>query len=421
MRKMKDSGVEWLGEVPAEWDFDRLGSFFALRNERVSDEEYIPLSVTMGGVVPQLSHVAKSDDHANRKLVCKGDFAINSRSDRRNSCGFASQDGSVSLINTICVPRGEIESRYFGYLFDSSQWSDEFYSWGHGIVADLWTTGWNDMKKILLPVPPLDEQRRIADCLDEKCAEIDRAVSAAEQSIEEYRAYQNDVVKRAIVYGTCNAFKVKESGVPAIGKMNASWSLVMVKRLAVFLNGDRSDSYPSGDDIQETGIPFITSGDLNGRYLPDVFSKYISQDKYDSLKGVKLQRGDVVFCLRGSVGKCSLNRTENCGTVASSLTVARPICCAPEWLSYALTCLSTTNQAMATAIGATSANLAANVLARAFVPLPPLSEQRRIADYLDEKCAQIDAAIAAKQAIITDLKAYKQSLIYEAVTGKREV
>ena len=101
MREMKDSGVEWLGEVPAEWGFDRLGGFFSLRSEKVSDEDYTPLSVTKGGVVPQLSHVAKSDDHANRKLVCKGDFAINSRSDRRNSCGFASQDGSVSLINTI--------------------------------------------------------------------------------------------------------------------------------------------------------------------------------------------------------------------------------------------------------------------------------------------------------------------------------
>lgn len=195
---MKDSDVEWLGEVPAEWGFDRLGGFFSLRSEKVSDEDYTPLSVTKGGVVPQLSHVAKSDDHANRKLVCKGDFAINSRSDRRNSCGFASQDGSVSLINTICVPRGEIESRYFGYLFDSSQWSDEFYSWGHGIVADLWTTGWNDMKKILLPVPPLDEQRRIADFLDEKCAEIDRAVSAKQAIIADLKAYKQSLIYEAV-------------------------------------------------------------------------------------------------------------------------------------------------------------------------------------------------------------------------------
>ena len=154
---------------------------------------------------------------------------------------------------------------------------------------------WQEAKYIKLPWPDDAERDRIADYLDEKCAEIDCAVSAAEQSIEEYKAYQRDVVKRAIVYCACDSLKVKESGVPAIGKMNASWSLVMVKRLAAFFNGDRSDSYPSGDDIQETGIPFITSGDLNGRFLPGTFSKYISQEKYNSLKGVKLQRGDVVF------------------------------------------------------------------------------------------------------------------------------
>lgn len=405
MREMKDSGVEWLGEVPAGW-----------------------------GVVP-VKRVAVLKHGSDPKTA--GDTPVyGSGQSAFKTCGEFKEGPSVLLgrKGTLNCPQ-YVEGRFWNVdtAFDVSMRSGDmalkyfFYAISSVDIGDLSTNtakpsmtqgAWCSVK---LPNPPIDEQCRISDFLDEKCAEIDRAVFAAERSVEEYKAYQNDVVKRAIVYGTCNAFKVKESGVPAIGKMNASWGLVMVKRLAVFLNGDRSDSYPSGDDIQEAGIPFITSGDLNGRYLPDVFSKYISQDKYDSLKGVKLRRGDVVFCLRGSVGKCSLNRTENCGTVASSLTVARPICCAPEWLSYALTCSSTTNQAMATAIGATSANLAANVLARAFVPLPPLSEQRLIADYLDEKCTQIDAAIAAKQAIIADLKAYKQSLIYETVTGKREV
>ncbi len=421
MRAMKDSGVEWLGEVPAGWGIDRVGSFFAARNQKVSDEEFPPLSVTMGGVVPQLSHVAKSDDHANRKLVCKGDFVINSRSDRRNSCGFANQDGSVSLINTICVPRKVMDTRYFGFLFDSSQWADEFYAWGHGIVADLWTTGWNDMKKILLPVPSLDEQHRIADYLDEKCAQIDRAIASAEQSVEEYKAYGNSLIIRVVTKGLDAGAPMKESGVPAIGKTCAAWRLVAVKRVATFLNGDRSDNYPSGDDIRDEGVPFITSADLNGRHLPARFTKYISAEKYASLRGVKLRKGDVVFCLRGSVGKCSLNLAEDAGAIASSLTVARPLSCDPEWLSYALACPSTTDQAIATAIGATSANLAANVLSQALVPLPHLDEQRRIADYLDERCAQIDQAVAAKQAIIEELKAYKKSLIYEVVTGKREV
>jgi hypothetical protein len=163
VRKMKDSGVKWLGLLPANWQVDHYGSLFSLRNEKVSDKDYPPLSVTMQGIVPQLSHVAKSDDHTNRKLALQGDFVINSRSDRRNSCGFTQKDGSVSLINTVCVPRMPMDSRYFEYLFDTSLWADEFYAWGHGIVSDLWTTSWNEMKSIAVPVPPVNDQKLIAD------------------------------------------------------------------------------------------------------------------------------------------------------------------------------------------------------------------------------------------------------------------
>lgn len=190
MHKMKDSGVAWLGLIPADWKVERLGSLFSLRKEKVSDEDFPPLSVTMQGVLPQLSHVAKSDDHSNRKLVLEGDFVINSRSDRRNSCGFAPQDGSVSLINTVCTPLNTMESRYYAYLFDTSLWADEFYAWGHGIVSDLWTTGWNEMKDIVLPVPDLNSQVSIADYLDAKCSDIDTAIHSAQCSIDEYQTYE---------------------------------------------------------------------------------------------------------------------------------------------------------------------------------------------------------------------------------------
>lgn len=423
MRGMKDSGIGWLGEVPAGWCIVPGKRILTLLQCPVEDGDGVVTCFRDGEVTLRTNRRTDGFTIALKEIgyqgVEPGDLVVHGMDGFAGSIGISDSRGKASPV--LNVMDSDQNKRFLMYYMRGLAYRDVYMALSDGIRVRSCNLSWKKIGSLPFALPGLNEQRRIADFLDEKCVEIDRAISAAEQSIEEYRAYQNDVVKRAIVYGSCNAFKVKESGVPAIGKMNASWGLVMVKRLAVFLNGDRSDSYPSGDDIQEAGIPFITSGDLNGRYLPDVFSKYISQDKYDSLKGVKLRRGDVVFCLRGSVGKCSLNRTENCGTVASSLTVARPICCAPEWLSYALTCSSTTNQAIATAIGATSANLAANVLARAFVPLPPLSEQCLIADYLDEKCTQIDAAIAAKQAIIADLKAYKQSLIYETVTGKREV
>ena len=104
-RQMKDSGIEWIGEIPENWEIGQIGHLYTERKEKVSDRDYPPLSVTMKGILPQLSTAAKTDAHDDRKLVKVGDFAINSRSDRRGSCGISPYDGSVSLINTILTPR----------------------------------------------------------------------------------------------------------------------------------------------------------------------------------------------------------------------------------------------------------------------------------------------------------------------------
>ncbi len=157
----KDSGVGWLENVPEHWNVDRLGTFFHERREKVSDTEYMPLSVTKNGVVPQLDTAVKTDDGDNRKKVCSGDFVINSRSDRKGSSGIASQDGSVSLINIVLQPI-DITKYFTHYLLRSPPFQDEFYRNGKGIAADLWSTHFSEMKNILIPSPPLSEQAAIA-------------------------------------------------------------------------------------------------------------------------------------------------------------------------------------------------------------------------------------------------------------------
>ena len=156
-RKMKFSGYEWIGDIPSHWQLKRIDTLYSLRNKKVSDIEFPPLSVTKNGILPQLEYVAKSNAHDDRKLVCVGDFVINSRSDRKGSCGVSLYDGSVSLINTVLTPKNK-ETSYCSWLFCTTQFADEFYKYGHGIVDDLWTTGWQDMRKIVLPVPPKNEQ-----------------------------------------------------------------------------------------------------------------------------------------------------------------------------------------------------------------------------------------------------------------------
>lgn len=191
---MKDSGIDWVGKIPAIWETKRIAAFYQLRNEKVSDKDFPPLSVTKQGVLPQLETVAKTDDGDNRKLVRKGDFAINSRSDRRGSCGISDYDGSVSLINIVLKPRREANNKYYNWLFHTEQFADEFYKWGNGIVDDLWTTRWQNMKKIIIPVPPIEEQQQIADYLDKKCKEIEEIIADKQSQIETLESYKKSLI-----------------------------------------------------------------------------------------------------------------------------------------------------------------------------------------------------------------------------------
>lgn len=171
------SQAKWLGTLPSHWDCKKIGSLFAERKVKVSDKDYEPLSVTKMGILPQLEDAAKSNDGDNRKLVRAGDFVINSRSDRKGSCGVSELDGSVSLINLTLIPREQWNRRYVHYLLRSQPFSEEYYRNGRGIVADLWTTRYSEMKSILLPVPPRSEQDQIVRFLDWKISSINELIN----------------------------------------------------------------------------------------------------------------------------------------------------------------------------------------------------------------------------------------------------
>lgn len=159
-------------DAPNNWQIKRLGQLFRERKEKVNDRDFAPLSVTKNGILPQLNTAAKTDDGDNRKGVYAGDFVINSRSDRKGSGGLSGLKGSVSLINIVLTPRG-IHPRFAHHLLRSPAFQEEFYRWGHGIVADLWTTRYTEMKNIILAIPDRKTQEMIADFLDHEMARID--------------------------------------------------------------------------------------------------------------------------------------------------------------------------------------------------------------------------------------------------------
>jgi type I restriction enzyme S subunit len=193
-----DSGVDWIGQIPAHWTVDRIGTAFEERSEKVSSKKYPALSVTMSGIVPQLDTAAKSKHDGNRKRVAVGDFVINSRSDRRGSSGISPLDGSVSVISIVLKPRKHFHGKYLHHLFRSYRFIEEFYRMGQGIVADLWTTRYSVMKAIEFAFPSVEEQQAIAAYLDQKCGQLDRIVETLETQIDKLKELRktliNDVV-----------------------------------------------------------------------------------------------------------------------------------------------------------------------------------------------------------------------------------
>ena len=192
--KMKDSGISWIGMIPEHWEVKKIGSLFMERREKVSDKDYPALSVSKQGITPQLETAVKTDNGDNRKKVCKDDFVVNSRSDRKGSCGVSPYTGSVSLINIVLSPRNNIEVQYFHHLFRSNDYIEEYYRIGRGIVADLWTTRYSEMRNIMVPLPPLDEQQSIVAYIEEKCQKIDTLITELQAEIDYLKEYKQRLI-----------------------------------------------------------------------------------------------------------------------------------------------------------------------------------------------------------------------------------
>ena len=403
----KDSGVEWLGEVPSHWELGRISTYFTERRTKVSDKDYPALSVTKLGVFPQWENVAKTNDGDNRKLAKKGDFVINSRSDRKGSSGIAKQDGSVSLINIVLQPK-KINSVYSEYLFKSYSFIEEFYRVGHGIVADLWTTRFEDIKNSLIIFPPLSEQQKIAQFLDDKIAKIDQAVDLAEKQIALLKEHKQILIQNAVTRGLHPDVPLKDSGVEWIGQVPEHWE---VKRLKFVLTLSNKKEESKNSNKRYIGMENIESftGKIND--IPLIAEGIANSFYKDEILFGKLRPYLAKSYLADFDGICSTEFLVYRSTKVLNNRFALNI-----FLSYGF--IDAVN---ASTYGSKMPRANAEFISNMFLAIPPLSEQKQIIDYLDKQTAKIDQAIALKTAHIEKLKEYKSVLINDVVTGKVRV
>ena len=410
--KVKDASASWLGSIPSHWDCKKVGSLFSERKVKVSDKDYQPLSVAKIGVVPQLDTAVKTDAGDNRKLVCAGDFVINSRSDRKGSCGVSELDGSVSLINIVLKPRNKWNHKYVHYLMRSHVFSEEYYRYGRGIVADLWTTSFSEMKNILLPVPPRDEQDQIVRFLDWKVSEINKLINIRKRQITELEELKRSKIGNIVMGQTLNVPQ-KETGVSWVKSIPAHWeerSLIQVaeeqqiKNTGMVEDNLLSLSYGKiiNKDINTTdgllpasfeGYQIINSGNIVLR-LTDL------QNDHRSLRtGLATQRGIIT-----SAYTC-LKARDNV---------------LPEYLQLQLHVADLCKVFYGMG-GGVRQSIGFKDIRRLIVAIPSLDEQKSILSAVSGFEGPINSVIAKYQEIILSLEELKTKLVSDVVTGKIDV
>lgn len=419
MREMKDSGIEWIGKIPTDWELSKIGAVYEERNDKVSDVDFQPLSITKQGVVPQLETAAKTNDGENRKLIRKNDFVINSRSDRRGSCGISEYDGSCSLINTVLKPRRNMCNAYYSFVFRSERFADEFYRWGNGIVDDLWSTKWSNMKRIYIPAPSLQEQRCIADYLDRKCSQIDDIIARQQAVIEKLKAYKLSVITEAVTKGLNPDTPMKDSGVEWIGEIPEYWQLSHIGNLVEMGSGGTPDR--KKPEYWENGnIPWMSSGEINDEYIYST-TEHITELGLQNSNAKILPVNTVMLGLIGqgkTKGLTAILKTEVCCNQNLAYLIADEKYLHYRYLFY---CFKAMYFYIRGLVGESQAGIYSYFLKKLHIPLPDIEQQIRISDYLDTKCEAIKNSINKRERIIEKFTSYKRSLIYEVVTGKKEV
>ena len=414
-RKMKDSGVEWLGSVPEGWQVARVKHVATIQNG--SD----PLT------------------EGNVPVYGSGGTGF-------KTCGEFKNGPTVLLgrKGTVDIPH-YINGRYWNVdtAFDVSMKSNNSLKWFYFLsccfdyksymsqttVPSMTQSDYNNMS---IPFPPLPEQRAIAAYLDERCAKIDAMVADAKKLIEEYKAWKASVIFEAVtgkvgVDGRCRCRKMRDSGVDWIGQVPEGWVFYPIKRFFSFFKGLNITKA----DLTESGIPVVSYGQIHaknntGTHLQDELLRHVPQHYMESCPESRLKENDFVFAdtsedLEG-LGNCAFVDRSDAVMAGYHTIVLRPVKNAHfKYLAYLFRADCWRRQMREIAFGIKVYSLSQRMLRQCSLVLPPLPEQRAIAAYLDRKCAAIDRVVAVKEGLIGDLEAYKKSLIFECVTGKREV
>ena len=408
-REYKETNTSWLPLIPKDWISSKIGELFEERRMKVSDKEYAPLTVGKMGVVPQLSTVAKSNDGENRKLVKSGDYVLNSRSDRKGSSGLSSYDGSVSLINIVLILR-KGNGRYYHHLLKSHYWVEEYYRNGRGIVADLWTTRFSEMKCIVLPVPPRSEQDQIVRYLDWKVSMINKYINAKKKQIELLKEQKQAIINQAVTKGLDLEAPMKESGIEWLGKIPAHWEILYLSQVA-------GEQCISNKDVHNQNLLSLSYGNIVNKDINT--TEGLLPTSFDTYQVVN--PGNVILRLTDLQNDWKSLRV---GLVTQTGIITSAYVCLfcrdailPDYLYLLLHSFDICKVFYGIG-GGVRQSIGYKEIRKLLVLLPPKSEQQKITNYCKSRITIIDGHVRQIENTIILLQEYRTCLISDVVTGK---
>lgn len=417
MREMKDSGVEWIGDIPAHWNIHPVYAFYGERkNKNYLGKENNLLSLSYGRVIRKDINTREGllPESFNTYNIVEADDIIIRPTDLQNDkrslrTGLVKEHGIITSAYIALRPLRNIDSRYFQLLLHTYDVMKVFYNMGNGVRQGL---NYSEFSKLMVFEPPLNEQQRIANFLDKKCSEIDALTADIQNQIETLEQYKKSVITEAVTRGLDSNAKMKDSGVEWIGLIPQSWQ---VDKLKYHLKRDEVRN-PGGVMVlslyRELGVIPKDSRDDNHNVTSEDTSKY----KY-------VEVGDfVINKMKAWQGSVAVSDYEGIVSPAYYVYKFTDNLYVKKYFHYLLrSCYKDEFMRLSGGIRVGQWDLPSEALDNVEVLIPSSDEQRHIADFLDKKCYEIDEIISKKQEQLSTLESYKKSLIYEYVTGKKEV
>lgn len=432
MREMKDSGVAWIGAVPSDFAISSIGSLFTIKKDIAGREPETVLSITQTGIKPKdlsSNEGQNASSYAHYQIVNVGDFAMNHMDlltgwiDISKYEGVTSPDYRVFTLND-----KEMSADYFLRVLQYYYTNRVFFGFGQGVATlGRWRLPAINFKKIDVPVPPILEQQRIVTAIDENVSKVDELIANVQTQIEKLKAYKQSLIIEAVTKGLDPTVPLKDSGVEWIGQIPENYSVIRLRYLIKDYKAGPFGSALITDQLNASGdILCYTPEHIAQQHTESEKNLYLPENRRSEMSQFFVKAGDVIFPIVGSLGRAMVITDDMPSGIINQRLAKISLLQEKIDAGYFmwLFAKSTFFQPFINLFqrGSFIVNLTKGIVYdMPFVIPATIAKQKQISEYLDQKCSQIDSLIAIKQSKIEKLEQYKRSLIYEYVTGKREV